>query len=190
MIEIFEEKSPENLVPGIEAILFVSGSPVLISNLAETFNVTVKVIEANLDFLEQDLQQGRGIRLQRISGKVQLTSSPDLSQLIEKYFGIEITSRLSRAALETLAIIAYKNPITRPGIDSIRGVNSDGVLKSLLSKGLIEEMGRSEGPGRPILYGISEDFLQYFGLGSINELPELFEESEVNKSNNINLLKD
>mgnify|MGYP000878535240 FL=1 len=107
-----------------------------------------------------------------------------------KYLGIETTSRLSRAALETLAIIAYRQPITRPGIDAIRGVNSDGVLKSLLSKGLIEEIGRTEGPGRPILYGITEEFLQYFGLGSINELPELFNENLIVTENNNGLLKD
>ncbi len=99
----------------------------------------------------------------------------------------ELTSRLSRAALETLSIVAYRNPITRPSIDAIRGVNSDGVLKSLLSKGLIEEIGRSEGPGRPILYGITSFFLQHFGLGSLDELPELaLEELTTNNG----LLKD
>ena len=85
--------------------------------------------------------------------------------------GLEATSRLSQAALEALSIVAYRQPITRPGIDSIRGVNSDGVLKSLLSKGLIQEVGRVEGPGRPILYGVTNDFLQHFGLSSVNELP-------------------
>ena len=78
-----------------------------------------------------------------------------------------------RAALETLAIIAYQQPVTRPSVDSVRGVNSDGVIKSLLSKGLLQEVGRSEGPGRPILYGTTPEFLQHFGLNSLTELPPL-----------------
>ena len=190
MIENIESLTSINLVSGIEAILFISGSPVHVSHLAETFNVTGKDIEASLDILEHDLINGRGIRLQRFSGKIQLTSSPEFSEIIEKYLGIETTSKLSKAALETLAIIAYKQPITRPGIDSIRGVNSDAVIKSLLSKGLIEEIGRTEGPGRPILYGITQEFLQYFGLGSINELPELFTDVEDKPLNGNALLKD
>ncbi len=190
MIENLNSQLQINLVPGIEAILFISGSPVQVSHLAETFNASIKEIEACLDILDQDLIHGRGIRLLRHAGKIQLTSSPEFSELIEKYLGIETTSKLSRAALETLSIIAYKQPITRPEIDSIRGVNSDAVLKSLLSKGLIEEVGRTEGPGRPILYGITEEFLQYFGLGSINDLPELFSENDDTKSNNNGILKD
>jgi segregation and condensation protein B len=85
---------------------------------------------------------------------------------------------LSKAALETLAIIAYKQPVTRPQLDDIRGVNSDGVIKSLLSKGLIEETGRGDGPGRPIIYGSTNDFLQYFGLNSLSELPPFEMDSE------------
>jgi segregation and condensation protein B len=87
--------------------------------------------------------------------------------------GLEAASRLSRAALETLAIVAYQQPVTRPEIDAIRGVNSDGVLKSLLSKGLVQEVGRAERPGRPILYSTTTDFLGYFGLSSLEELPPL-----------------
>ena len=190
MIENIDSHTNNNLVYGIEAILFISGSPVQISHLADTFGVPAKEIDANLDVLEQDLIHGRGIRLLRYAGKVQLTSAPEYSELIEKYLGIETTSRLSRAALETLAIVAYKQPITRPGIDAVRGVNSDAVLKSLLSKGLIEEIGRTDGPGRPILYGITEDFLQYFGLGSINELPELFSDIEDREEIRNGILKD
>lgn len=190
MTETIENNININLNAGIEAILFISGDPVSISHLAETFNVTSKEIESSLDELEQDLLNGRGIRMQRFAGKVQLTSSPEFSELIEKYLGIETTSKLSRAALETLAIIAYKQPITRPAIDSIRGVNSDAVIKSLLSKGLIDEFGRTEGPGRPILYGITQEFLQYFGLGSLNDLPELLIENLNITDNGNNILKD
>jgi segregation and condensation protein B len=101
-----------------------------------------------------------------------------LAGTVEKFLGLEATARLSRAALEALAIIAYRQPITRPGVDSIRGVNSDGVMKSLLSKGLVQEIGRSDGPGRPILYGTTSEFLQHFGLASLAELPP-FEQVEM-----------
>ena len=104
---------------------------------------------------------------------MQLTTAPDLAATIERFLGLETTTHLSRAALETLAIIAYQQPVTHPQIDSIRGVNSDSMLKSLLSKGLIIESGRADGPGRPILYSTAPEFLQHFGLNSITELPAL-----------------
>jgi len=94
---------------------------------------------------------------------------------VERFAGLEASNRLSRAALEALAIIAYQQPVTRPEVDAIRGVNSDGVMKSLLSKGLIEEAGRAERPGRPILYNITSDFLSHFGLASLAELPPIAE---------------
>lgn len=104
---------------------------------------------------------------------MQLTTSPDTAADIERFLGLESTSKLSRAALEALAIIAYQQPVTRPEIDAIRGVSSDGVLKSLLSKGLVQEVGRADRPGRPILYVTTSDFLQHFGLNSLEELPPL-----------------
>jgi len=94
-----------------------------------------------------------------------------MSKTIETYLGLEATSTLSQAALETLAIIAYKQPVTRPEVDVIRGVNSDAVMRTLLSKGLVEELGRADSPGRPIYYGTSPEFLQYFGLESLDMLP-------------------
>ncbi|HUM68654.1 MAG TPA: SMC-Scp complex subunit ScpB, partial [Chloroflexota bacterium] len=105
-------------------------------------------------------------------------TAPAASSAIERFLGLELTTRLSQAALETLAIIAYMQPVTRPHIDQIRGVNSDGALRSLLSKGLIEEIGRKETPGRPILYGTTPEFLQHFGLTMLEELPELVEEKK------------
>jgi segregation and condensation protein B len=102
-----------------------------------------------------------------------LTTAPQLAELIERFLGLEATTHLSRAALETLAIIAYQQPVTRPQIDSIRGVNSDSMMKSLLNKGLILESGRADGPGRPILYSTTPEFLQHFGLNSILEMPPL-----------------
>ena len=109
---------------------------------------------------------------------VQLTTAAAASASIERFLGLEVTTRLSPAALEVLAIVAYLQPVTRPQIDQLRGVNSDGALRSLLSKGLIEEVGRLEKPGRPILYGTTPEFLQAFGLNSVNDMPRLEDEEE------------
>lgn len=155
----------------LEALLFVASAPVPPLQLAETLQISVQEVEAGLRCLEQLYSQNRGLRIQWHGGRAQLTSAPEYGAVVEKFLGFESTVRLSRAALETLSIVAYRQPITRPGIDAIRGVNSDGVLKSLLSKGLVVEVGRTEGPGRPILYGSSAEFLQHFGLSSLDQLP-------------------
>lgn len=156
----------------IEAMLFVSAEPVPVQQLSQALDVTASVVERGLKELDEALKL-RGLRLQRNAGRVQLTTAPELAGLVETFLGLEAISHLSRAALETLAIIAYQQPVTRPQVDAIRGVNSDGMMKSLLSKGLIQESGRTEGPGRPILYSTTPEFLQHFGLSSIMELPPL-----------------
>jgi len=161
-----------SLAAKIEAMLFVSAEPVPVAQLSQALDVTASVIERGLKELDEMLLL-RGLRLQRNAGRVQLTTAPELAPLVELFLGLEATSHLSRAALETLAIIAYQQPCTRPQVDSIRGVNSDGMMKSLLSKGLVQESGRTDGPGRPILYSTTPEFLQHFGLGSIVELPPL-----------------
>ncbi len=134
--------------------------------------VSTAQLENALEDLEQEYAQ-RGLRLQRLRGRVQLTTAPELAPWVEDFLGLEVTSHLSQAALEALAIIAYQQPVTRPQIDAIRGVNSDSVLKNLLSKGLVQEVGRAEGPGRPILYETTSEFLQHFGLSALSELPPL-----------------
>jgi segregation and condensation protein B len=156
----------------LEALLFVAPEPVTTSQLSAALDVAPSVIERGLHELEASLAT-RGLRLQRNAGRVQLTTAPQLAELIERFLGLEATTHLSRAALETLAIIAYQQPVTRPQIDSIRGVNSDSMLKSLLHKGLILESGRSDGPGRPFLYSTTPEFLQHFGLNSVLEMPPL-----------------
>ena len=156
----------------LEALLFVAPEPVAPVQLAAALDVTNSVVERGLKELEEALQS-RGLRLQRHGGRVQLTSAPELAELVERFLGLEAVSHLSRAALETLAIIAYQQPVTRPQIDAVRGVNSDGMMKSLLGKGLIMESGRADGPGRPILYSTTPEFLQHFGINSILELPPL-----------------
>jgi segregation and condensation protein B len=168
-------ETPETDLPlstKLEAILFVAPEPVSVAQLAATLDVAPSVVERGLHELD-DALANRGLRLQRHVGRVQLTTAPQLAELIERFLGLEATTHLSRAALETLAIIAYQQPVTRPQIDSIRGVNSDSMLKSLLHKGLILESGRADGPGRPILYSTTPEFLQHFGLNSILEMPPL-----------------
>ena len=161
-----------DLAASLEALLFVTAEPVPPAQLATALEISAAEVETGLDELEETLRT-RGLRLQRHAGRVQLTTAPDTAELIERFLGLEATSHLSRAALETLAIIAYQQPVTRPQVEAVRGVNSDGVMKSLFGKGLVQEFGRAEGPGRPILYGITPDFLQHFGLSSLSELPPL-----------------
>jgi segregation and condensation protein B len=180
-----------NLAASLEGLLFVASAPVTISQLAATLEKSNHEIEQGLQELQQFYSDGRGLSLQWHAGKIQLTSAPQVAGVIEKFLGLEATARLSRAALETLAIVSYRQPITRPGIDAIRGVSSDGVLKSLLSKGLVEEIGRTEGPGRPILYGTTAEFLQEFGLSSLAELPPYeLEEAAHEEIDKKNILKD
>jgi len=164
------------LVGHIEAILFVAPTALSITQIASLLETTPSIIVEGLARLESiylNSDGERGLRIQRHGNRVQLTTAPQSTKVIEKLLGLEVEAKLSKAALEALAIVAYKQPITRPYIDSIRGVNSDGVLKSLLSKGLINEVGRTNSPGRPILYGTTTDFLQHFGLNSISDLPPL-----------------
>jgi segregation and condensation protein B len=161
----------------LEAMLFVAPEPVTTAQLAAALDVAASVVERGLNELDAALAR-RGLRLQRNAGRFQLTTAPQLAELIERFLGLEATTHLSRAALETLAIIAYQQPVTRPQIDSIRGVNSDSMMKSLLHKGLILESGRADGPGRPILYSTTPEFLQHFGLNSILEMPPLAKPDE------------
>ncbi|MFN2146324.1 MAG: SMC-Scp complex subunit ScpB [Anaerolineales bacterium] len=156
----------------VEALLFVAPSSTSIKQMADTLGVSTQKITSAIEELQEILAM-RGIRIQENKGRYQLTTAPELSDEVELFLQLESTARFTAASLETLAIVAYQQPITRPGVDAIRGVNSDSVIRNLLSKGLIEETGRSDGPGRPILYGTSPEFLQYFGLSSIKDLPEI-----------------
>ncbi len=174
-LETIESENPQPELPlaaQLEALLFVSSEPVALAQLAAALDVAPSVVERGLNELDASLAQ-RGLNLQRHAGRVQLTTASQLAGLVERFLGLEATTNLSRAALETLAIVAYQQPVTRPQIDSIRGVNSDSMMKSLLHKNLIFESGRADGPGRPILYSTTPEFLQHFGLGSILEMPPL-----------------
>ena len=157
----------------LEALLFSSPGLVGVDQLAQAMDVNKKECGRLLDLLKNRFEEDHGIRLQTVQGQYQLVSAAEYAPAIEAFLGLEVTQRLSQAALEALAIVAYKQPTTRPEIDAIRGVNSDGVVRTLLSRGLIEELGRSEAAGRPIIYGVTPAFLQHFGLESLEQLPEL-----------------
>lgn len=187
-IETETQELPNNNVR-VEALLFVASGPVTTSQIAEALNLDVKEVEETLALLAMDYEKNRGIALQWQGGRVQLTTTANCASDIERFLGLEALSRLSRAAVETMAIIAYRQPISRPGIDAIRGVSSDGVIKNLLSKGLIQEVGRAEGPGRPILFATTTEFLQHFGLTSLDQLPP-FESTEEEVEPQNHILKD
>jgi segregation and condensation protein B len=168
---------PASLPALIEGVLFVSDGPVGVTSLAKALDASRSQVEAALSELAVTYDQ-RGVRLQRTNGHVQLVSAPEAADVIQRYLGLERSSRLSRAALETLSIVAYRQPVTRPEIDELRGVNSEGVLRTVIARGLVEPVGRRLTVGHPIEYGTTFQFLEYFGLGSLDELPpiELFEE--------------
>lgn len=156
----------------LEAVLFAASSPVPYAQLAEVMECSVaEVRRLSQELSQRYLSQQRGIRLQFHEDRVKLVTAPETSDAIERFLGIESSQKLSRAAQETLTIVAYRQPVSRPAIDLIRGVNSDSVLRGLMNRGLIEEAGRAETPGRPVLYATTQDFLLYFGLTSIKELP-------------------
>ena len=158
----------------VESLLFVAAEPVAVSRLASALDVSEAEVEQALEQLSQAYRE-RGLRLQRKGQQVQLTTAPESAPYVERFLGLNgrVSSRLSPAALETLAIIAYRQPITRIQIEAVRGVSCDGVLRTLLNWGLIEEVGRLEQVGRPILYGTTFAFLQYFGLEGLHQLPPL-----------------
>ncbi len=156
----------------LESLLFVADGPASVSRLAEALQVSVQEVEQALRELEAALQT-RGLRLERIGSRVQMVTAPPAAAAVERFLGLSEQRKLSPAALETLAIIAYRQPVSRPQIEAIRGVNSDSVLRTLLTTGLIEEVGRAAVIGRPILYGTTFTFLQHFGLSRLEDLPAL-----------------
>ena len=156
----------------IEALLFVADGPVSTEDLAKTLDVDLEQLEEGIERLIC-AASARGVGIERVGRRVQMVTMPDAAPFIERFLGMDSSSKLSAAALETLAIVAYRQPITRAQIEAVRGVNSEGVLRSLLAKSLIASVGRLEQVGRPVLYGTTFEFLQYFGIHSLEELPTL-----------------
>ncbi len=163
-----------SLTAALEVLLFVSDNSVEVSYLTKTLALNSEVIYGALKTLNhQYCQRNSGLRVQEHNGRFQLVTHPYLATLIETYLSLDLTTKLSAPALETLAIIAYRQPVTRAQIEAVRGVDSSGILRSLLQRGLVEEAGRLEGVGRPILYMVTEEFMHHFGLTGLDELPPL-----------------
>ncbi len=175
--EARESDAPEQLErielteAALEALLFVAERPLSRREIATIAGVDRETVDARLGDLELSLA-GRGIRLIASADRVELATAPEAGPLVARYVGADAT-RLSPASLETLAIVAYRQPLTKSVIERIRGVDSEYSLRTLLHRRLVVELGRSEAPGRPFLYGTGFDFLERFGLTSLDELPPL-----------------
>lgn len=159
----------------VESLLFVADRTVTVDSLATALDVSVEDAETALLALEAEYQEGRGFRIQRKGDRLQLVSAPEAGPQIQRFLGLDISGRLSSAALETLSIVAYRQPVTRAQVEAIRGVNSDSVLRSLVRRGLLEEVGRAQTAGLPILYGTTFEFLKQFGLQTLDDLPDWHE---------------
>ena len=158
----------------IEAVLFVAGEPVERAAIQEALEVSDEALDEALQTLEAEYEFGRrGIRLLCFGGHVQLATRPDYAPYVERLLQPIQRQSLSQAALETLAIVAYKQPVTRSEIEAIRGVKCDYSVQSLMQKRLIQEVGRKDSLGRPILYGTTDEFLRHFCIASLGELPEI-----------------
>lgn len=168
----------------IEGLLFLSGEDGLtLENIINITGEEESIIKMTIKELFEDYKNSdRGIQIEFLGDHFKLTTKSEHKDYYKKLLTIEENSPLSQTSLETLAIIAYNGPITRVDIDNLRGVNSSYVIRKLYLKGLIEEVGKSDSPGKPKLYNITDKFLDYFGLGSIDELPKIKNNSESNNS--------
>lgn len=173
---MFEGLEQAQLSGAIEAMLFVTDEPVGVIELADMLEADPKLVEQALVDLREKLErEQRGIQLREVAGGWRLYSHPAYHDLVEKYVLSWDTRKLSQAAMETLAIVAYLQPCTRAGVASVRGVNSDSSINSLVEKGLIREAGQADAPGNPTLYATTRGFLEKFGLRSVSDLPNLDE---------------
>ncbi|WP_418865371.1 SMC-Scp complex subunit ScpB [Senegalimassilia anaerobia] len=173
---MFEGLDQTQLSGAIEAMLFVTDEPVGVIELADMLEVDPKLVEQALVDLREKLErEQRGIQLREVAGGWRLYTHPAYHDLVEKYVLSWDTRKLSQAAMETLAIVAYLQPCTRAGVASVRGVNSDSSINSLVEKGLIREAGQVDAPGNPTLYATTRGFLEKFGLRSVSDLPDLDE---------------
>lgn len=167
----------QNLKSAIESLIFISERPLLIEDIKKLLqDLEPSQIREIVESLKKELEErGSGVRLVEIAGGFQMVTAPENAPFIKDFYKIKHTEKLTGPSLETLAIIAYKQPVTRIDIEAIRGVNVDGVVKSLLEKNLIRIVGRKEVIGRPFVYGTTRLFLDYFGLKSLAELPKIEE---------------
>lgn len=174
-----------NIKSAIEAILFASGSPVELSRIANALEISEKQAEEQISVLIDDYNSAqRGITIIKLKDSYQMVSVKEYAPQIRTIMDLRRNSPLSQAALEVLAVVAYNQPVTKAFVEQVRGVDCSGVIGSLTLKGLVEEKGRLELPGRPLLYGTTENFLRCFNISSLEELPPLPENDE--ESNNDN----
>ncbi len=177
----------QQLKSAIEALLFIAGSPLSVDRFKSLFEEASKEqIEAQLAALKREYE-GRtaGVMLAEVAGGWQLATCPEHAGWVRKFKTVKQSSKLSRPALETLAIVAYKQPITRTEVEAIRGVNVGGLLRNLMERRLVKVAGKKDVPGKPWLYGTSLEFLQYFGLKDLAALPTLKEFQELEGSENV-----
>jgi len=166
--------SENNLKSVIEALLFTSEKPLTLERIKAVLNLETTEIRKILEELSHDYTSGnRGIRVIEIAGGFQMITAPDFAPFLKKLYKDRRVEKLSKPALETLAIIAYKQPVTKLEVESIRNVNVDGVIDNLLEKDIIRVAGRKNTPGRPYVFGTTRQFLEYFGLNSLDELPKI-----------------
>lgn len=168
------EPVADDRLRALEAVLFVADEPLTSAVLA----TVLQTDRATVDQLAEELSaryehEGAGLALRRVAGGWRLSTHPEVSAAVERFVLSSRHGRLTRAALETMAIVAYKQPVTRHQVSAIRGVNSDAVLRALTDRGLLAEVGREETPGRPVLYGTTPEFLERLGLDSVGDLPSL-----------------
>ena len=156
----------------VESLLFVADRPLSLAQLASVAGTDEAAVATAIDELRYACQE-RGVRITRDGDAFQMVSCPETASYVERFLGMSGRSRLSAAAMETLAIIAFHQPITRPRIEGIRGVNSDRAVQTLVARGLVADVGRLEAPGRPVLLGTTMEFLQSFGLERLEDLPPL-----------------
>lgn len=170
----------DNLVSTLEAMLFAAGDPVEVTKLAEVIDIDVETVENMLGHLSAQYdERGAGLMLVRIDNKYQICTREAYAEDVRKLMEIKKNTPLSNAAFEVLAIIAYNKTVTRSFIEQVRGVDCSGSISSLVQKGLIEEKGRLDLPGRPLIYGTTDRFLRCFSLNSLDDLPELPKTEEV-----------
>lgn len=171
----------QHLKSAIEALLFVAGAPLSVDRLKGIFeDVTTEMIETQLASLKQEYDsRDSGIMLAEVAGGFQLATRPEQFGWIRKFKSVKVSSKLSKPALETLAIVAYKQPITRTEVETLRGVNIGGIMRNLMERRLVKIVGKKDVPGKPMMYGTTPDFLQYFGLKDLSALPTLKEFQEL-----------
>ena len=173
---MFEGLSENQLTSAIQAMLFVTDGPVSTITMADMLQVEPSVVEsACVELRARLLEDEEGIQLTEVAGGWRLCTHPAFHELLEAYVLSWDTRKLSQAALEVLAVVAYSQPVTRAGVADVRGVNSDSSLNSLMEKGLVREVGTSDAPGNPTLYGTTPAFLEKFGLRSLKDLPDITE---------------